>query len=95
MGGLILLWNTSNIIAGLFICRPLSKNWNSAMPGTCGSQPGFYFVMGIVNLITDGAIIVLPMPYLYRLQLATGRKVLAMALLGIGIGSVQAVQKYL
>lgn len=65
------------------------------MPGTCGSQPAFYFAMGIVNLITDGAIIVLPMPYLYRLQLATGKKVLAMALLGIGIGFVQAVQQNL
>lgn len=48
--------------------------------------------MGIVNLLADGIIIVLPMPYLYRLQLATGRKVLAMALLGIGIGFVQAIQ---
>jgi hypothetical protein len=51
--------------------------------------------MGIVNLITDGAIIVLPMPYLYRLQLAADRKVLAMALLGIGIGSVLAIQQSL
>ena len=93
MGGLVLLWNTSNIIAGLLICRPLSRNWNFAVPGTCGSQPGFYFAMGIVNLIADGAIIVLPMPYLYRLQLATCRKVLAMALLGIGIGFVQAVHE--
>jgi hypothetical protein len=95
LGSLILLWNTSNIIAGFLICRPLSKNWNFAVPGTCGSKPGFYFAMGIINLITDGAIIVLPMPYLYRLQLATGRKVLAMALLGIGIGFVHAMHKNL
>lgn len=91
IGGLILLWNTSNILAGFLICRPLAKSWDFATPGTCGSQPAFYFAMGIVNLITDGAIIVLPMPYLYRLQLATGRKVLAMSLLGIGIGLVQPV----
>jgi hypothetical protein len=95
IGGLVLLWNLSNIMAGLLICRPLSKNWNFAIPGTCGSQPAFYFAMGIVNLIADGAIIVLPMPYLYRLQLATSRKVLAMALLGIGIGFVQAEQRNL
>ncbi|KAJ8112813.1 hypothetical protein OPT61_g4906 [Boeremia exigua] len=87
IGGVILLWNTSNIIAGFLICRPLSKNWNFAMPGVCGSQPAFYFAMGIINLLTDSAIIVLPMPYLYKLQLATGKKVLTMALLGIGIGT--------
>ena len=85
VGSLIILWNISDIIAGLLICRPIAKNWDYTLPGTCGSQPKFYFSMGVVNLVTDTVIIVLPMPF-YRLRMPMRRKLLAMALLSIGIG---------
>ncbi|KAH7394443.1 hypothetical protein BKA66DRAFT_411077 [Pyrenochaeta sp. MPI-SDFR-AT-0127] len=87
VGALIVTWNVSDIIAGFLICRPLAKNWDFTIPGTCGSQPAFYFAMGVVNLITDTVIIILPMPYLYRLRMAMRKKLLAMGLLSIGIGT--------
>jgi len=86
VGSLIILWNISDIIAGLLSCRPIAKNWDFTLPGTCGSQPKFYFSKGVVNLIADTVIIVPPMPYLYRLRMPMRRKLLAMALLSIGIG---------
>jgi hypothetical protein len=86
LGALIIIWNIANIIAVLLICRPLARNWDFTLPRTCGSQPAFYFAMGLVNLITDAAIIVLPMPYLYNLRLAWRKKLVAMALLSIGTG---------
>ncbi|RYN16081.1 hypothetical protein AA0113_g12678 [Alternaria arborescens] len=43
--------------------------------------------MGLANLIADAMIIVLPMPYLYNLRLAWRKKLAAMALLSIGIGT--------
>jgi hypothetical protein len=86
LGLLVIIWNVSNIIAGLLICRPIQRNWNFTIPGSCGSQPDYYFSMGIVNLVTDAAIIILPMPYLYKLQLSLYKKLLAMGLLSIGIG---------
>lgn len=86
LGGLIITWNIANIITVLLLCRPFAKNWDSELLGTCGSQPTFYFAMGFLNLIADAMIIVLPMPYLYNLQLAWRKKLAAMALLSIGIG---------
>jgi uncharacterized membrane protein len=86
LGVLIILWNVADTIAALSICRPLAKNWNFALLGTCGSQPAFYFSMGVVNLITDAVIIILPMSYLYRLRLAWRKRLAAMALLSIGVG---------
>jgi hypothetical protein len=86
MGGLIICWNVSDIFAGLLICRPLAKNWDFTLEGTCGSQPNFYFAMGIVNLITDAVMIALPIPYLLRLNLVMRKKILAIALLSIGLG---------
>ena len=42
--------------------------------------------MGIVNLIADAVIIILPMPYLFELRMAWRKKLAAMALLSIGVG---------
>ncbi|KAI4649078.1 uncharacterized protein J4E78_008596 [Alternaria triticimaculans] len=87
LGAVIITWNIADVIAALAICRPLAKNWNFNLPGTCGSQPNFYFAMGVINLITDAVMILLPMPYLYKLRLAWRRKLAAMALLSIGVGT--------
>jgi hypothetical protein len=86
IGSLVLTWNVANMIAGFLICRPLAKNWEFTLPGTCGSQPAFYFAMGAVNLVTDAGIILLPMPYLIRLRLPLRKKAFAMTLLSVGIG---------
>jgi hypothetical protein len=86
LGALIITWNIADIFVALLICRPLAKNWNFTSPGTCGSQPSFYFAMGIVNLIADAVIIILPMPYLFELRMAWRKKLAAMALLSIGVG---------
>ncbi|KAF1942905.1 hypothetical protein EJ02DRAFT_421705 [Clathrospora elynae] len=87
IGALIVSWEICNIITALLICRPLAKIWDFKLLGTCGSQPDFYFAMGLINLITDAMIIILPMPYLYRLRLAWGKKLLAMFLLSIGVAT--------
>lgn len=86
IGLFIILWNVGNILGGLLICRPLARNWDFAIPGTCGSQINYYFSMGVINIITDIFLIALPMPYLYRLNLETRKKALSMALLSIGVG---------
>ena len=85
-GAFIVVWCSANIMAAFLICRPLARNWDFTVPGTCGSQPDFYFTMGIVNLITDAVLIGMPMPYLYKLVMPMRKKLLAMGLLSIGIG---------
>lgn len=86
IGALVIAWGIADIIAALLICHPLAKIWDFMIPGTCGSQPDFYFSMGVINIITDIFILALPLPYLYHLRLALHKKVLAMGLLSIGVG---------
>lgn len=95
IGLFIILWNVGNIIGGLLICRPLAKNWDFTREGQCGSQPNYYFTMGIINIITDVLLIGLPMPYLYRLRLERRKKILAMALLSIGVMYVISMDRKL
>lgn len=81
IGGVVIAWNIANIITALLICRPLARNWDLTVPGSCGSQPNFYFSMGAINIITDVAILALPLPYLFSLQMPWKRKILAAGML--------------
>ncbi|QDS74142.1 hypothetical protein FKW77_001177 [Venturia effusa] len=85
IGLFVILWNSANVVASFLICRPLARNWNVTIPGTCGSEPRFYLAMGIVNIITDIALIVLPMPYLCNLRMSSHKKLVAMSMFSIGI----------
>ncbi|KAF2275265.1 uncharacterized protein EI97DRAFT_494860 [Westerdykella ornata] len=85
IAALIIAWCLADVMAGFLICRPLARNWDMTIPGKCGSQPKFYFAMGLINIITDIVLIILPMPFLYNLRMATKKKLLAASLLSIGI----------
>lgn len=73
-------------MAGLLICRPFAYNWDQTIPGgKCGDQIVSFTVTGVINLLTDVVVLVLPMPYLYRLQMRTYKKVVLMGVFGIGL----------
>lgn len=54
----------------VLICRPLAKDWNLHLHGVCGSNDNGVLVGGILNVITDFTMITLPMPMIWRLQMA-------------------------
>lgn len=85
IGIVIVLWCVGDIIAAFLICRPLAKNWDRTLPGTCGSQPDFYFAMGIINIVSDIVLLALPMPYLYKLRMPLRKKLIAGTMLSIGV----------
>lgn len=88
IGATIILWIIVDLITALSICKPLAQAWND--PDKCTSQNPFYFSQGMLNLIIDMVIIVLPMPYIFRLRMPWSRKVVAIVMLGLGIGYVHA-----
>ena len=66
------------------LCRPFEYNWNKYIPGICGDTTQAYEAVGILNLITDLTIIILPMPVLWKLQLPVAKKV-ALTMFGVGV----------
>jgi hypothetical protein len=42
-------------------------------------------VTGVINLVTDVAVLVTPMPSLYRLQMAKYKKVTLITVFGLGV----------
>ena len=66
------------------ICRPLAKNWNPLLPGTCGDSIKSVLATSIINVTIDLIIIILPMPVLWGLQMALKRKVQLSVIFGLG-----------
>lgn len=86
IGAFLITWSVANIIATLAICRPIARNWDRTIPGSCGSPTKQYTSMMVINMITDIALLGLPLPYLFSLQMALKRKIVATVMMTIGIG---------
>lgn len=74
------------IIAPFLMCQPLAYNWDPTIPGgSCGDEVSLWVVTGVFNILTDLIVILLPMPYLYGLELAMYKKIALMCTFGIGL----------
>ena len=76
----------STILSSALICRPLSYRWDKSIPGgKCGDQKSLDLFIGIVNLLLDICIVVLPMPVLWGLQMVISKKLMLSGMFGLGI----------
>ena len=66
-------------------CRPFGKNWDPLLPGTCGSLNAELMSSGIINLFIDVAIVALPIPVVWRLQMARRNKITITIMFSLGI----------
>lgn len=74
------------ILVALLICKPVEFNWTPTLPnGSCADQTSAFTASGVINLLLDIAIIVLPMPLLWNLQMATHKKVGLMVIFSVGV----------
>ncbi|KAM3088073.1 hypothetical protein ACMFMG_002131 [Clarireedia jacksonii] len=78
----------STVITAFLFCRPLAYTWNKMIPGQCGELRRFYLATGIVNVIIDFGIVILPMPVVWELQMRTSRKVVLTFIFGLGFGQL-------
>lgn len=73
--GVIAAWFVGNVLQVFLICRPLASNWDASVPAVCGNRPVVYTIMGAINVATDATIMILPVPYIKKLQMSTSSKV--------------------
>lgn len=82
----ITIWVVATIMAGCLICQPFAMNWDHTIPGGhCGNQVLSFTITGVLNLVTDLVVLVLPLPYLARLQMPTYKKVVLMGVFSVGL----------
>lgn len=70
----------------LKICNPINVETEDAFrnDGTCTSAIQIWVAAGSMNLLLDIVVLILPMPSIYKIQLATYKKVTLMIAFGVG-----------
>ena len=73
------------ISMALFQCTPVERFWNFAIPGHCINVLAFFRAETALNLVTNVAIILLPMPMVWRLHMALRRRILLAGIFASGL----------
>ena len=82
---LVISYCTSLLLAILFGCQPLARIWNSSIPGTCLNLTAIDFTIGGFNIFTDAAILVLPLPLVWKLHVTKARMIGLVAVFATGV----------
>ncbi|CAN8097101.1 unnamed protein product [Discula destructiva] len=81
----VALLGTSGFLSTMLVCRPFAYNWDLSLPGGyCGSQSAVFAVFAIMNLVTDVAVLTMPIKSLLGLRLPLWKKASLIATFGIG-----------
>ena len=81
--GLVSVWAISHSLAFIFVCWPTPGFWNPDA-GTCGEIIPIYASIVVVNILTDLAIMALPMYTIWHLQMRKTEKVALTLAFGLG-----------
>ncbi|KAJ6004769.1 hypothetical protein N7540_012568 [Penicillium herquei] len=71
LGITIALWALALICLQILQCSPLSRAWNNSISGTCIDLKGLFIGNGVPNIITDIAILSLPVHAVWRMHAST------------------------
>lgn len=77
-------WMIGITLSSVLICKPFPYTWGEGT-GTCGDQVSSYLATGILNIVTDVAVLLLPLPYFVRLEMALYKKVVLICTFTAGL----------
>lgn len=81
----VIAFEVATVLATVLICRPIASNWDISITPQCGDKILSYRMTCVVNILTDFFILVLPFPYLTKLQMETFRKIGLVATFSLGL----------
>lgn len=84
LGVISISWAISIICVSVFQCTPVPRAWNPTVPGTCINLKGSFIGNAVPNIVTDIAILSLPVRAVWGLHanLVHRLSVIGMFLLG-------------
>jgi hypothetical protein len=83
--GVVVVYTAWTQFSAIFACVPIRAFWTKELPSKCIDQFAVWFTNAGINIVTDVAIIILPMPVIRRLNLAKRQKHLLMGIFAVGI----------
>ena len=73
-GSVISLYTIVQIICVVVHCIPFKALWDPTIPGHCVNVDDVIVVCSAFNIATDVAILIMPLPELWNLQITTRQK---------------------
>ncbi|RFU24700.1 hypothetical protein B7463_g11637, partial [Scytalidium lignicola] len=75
VGAIVVTYSIGSICATIWQCDPVARSWNKKLPGTCIKIGDVWYSTSVMAIVTDIAIILLPVHQLKRLQLPLPQKI--------------------
>ncbi|KAJ5971296.1 uncharacterized protein N7479_001214 [Penicillium vulpinum] len=76
IASLITGWGLGIILTTIFQCVPVQGLWDFSITAHCGVNINDFFIGNAVpNIITDWALLILPLPYVWKIQQNTTQKI--------------------
>ena len=67
---------STSVILAFVMCKPFVFSWDKSIPGgKCGDIMAVYRWMSLPNLATDLAMLILPLPVIWGLQIRRNQKI--------------------
>ncbi|KAF5642509.1 uncharacterized protein FTJAE_3666 [Fusarium tjaetaba] len=81
LGGVVIAWAISGVFATAFQC-PMPEPWLAENNAQCPNQGPVFLYNGIMIILTDVALCILPVAMMWEVQTSIRRKIIVMALFG-------------
>ncbi|GKZ19447.1 hypothetical protein AbraIFM66951_011057 [Aspergillus brasiliensis] len=79
-------WSLMATLISLLNCRPLGYNWNlQRSEGHCMDRNAAFVAVSIIDVVTNAAILVLPLPRVLRTKITRPEKLVMTSVLGLGL----------
>ncbi|KAF4978535.1 hypothetical protein FZEAL_5107 [Fusarium zealandicum] len=91
LGSIVLvgLWGGSQFIMRFVQCIPLKAVWDPRVEAKCiPNETALWYINGVINIVSDIAILVLPLPVVWKLNLPRGQKLILSGIFGLGFFTV-------
>ncbi|KAK0747043.1 hypothetical protein B0T18DRAFT_326855 [Schizothecium vesticola] len=84
----LIIYLIATTVTSIVQCTPVALAWDASVDGHCIDLPKFFIFNGVVALLTDLLVLVLPLPLVWGLQLPFSQKLALIPVFGIGIAIV-------
>ena len=87
ISGIICAYSIAISLALIFACNPIQRSWDSSITrGSCIDRAGLYIATAVTNIVSDLALILVPVPLVLGLQMPRIQKVGLLGMFIVGCG---------
>ena len=76
MATVVMCWYLTSTLVAIFQCTPIQYDWDRTLPGgQCIREDALWIGNSVSNLVTDVAILCLPMPIIWGMDVTPRQKI--------------------